>query len=930
MARVIGSAEIRLTANSTGLALEFRRVISQALKEAAATSGEGSTDGVRKDAERTKNRVVGILSGLSSIGQSLSTKLASSLLTAVTSGVQLGLIGVKAGIALAGISSLATGVVGLVGVLGQAAGAAGLLPAAFIAIKTVTATLSLALDGLDESFSALASGDAQAFQESLKGLAPSARSFVTEISKVKPAFDSIKLNLQNTLFQDLGKSVAPLAKTYLPTINEMFQLIGKAGNDAAKSLIQFARDGETAGQVRLLTSDIAASFRELVPAITPAASALLDIGQTGATFLPGLADSVSGLATRFADFIRNAAASGQLSAFFQNALDTIKQLGQVIGAFGQGLVNVFRAADQAGGGFLNGLQSIANAFRDFTGSTEGQAALVSFFSSMRAIIQSVLPVVLSLAQVIGRDLAPILANLAATVGPAFLSVTEGIGTALRGAAPGIAALGQGIATLVNAAGPLIAVFGQIAGSLLGGIGDGLTSLAPAFAEMAKALSAASPSFAELGKGMAAIIKAAAPLLPLIAQLAGVFAGALGAILQQLAPVLEQLATALATGLQAILPQIIPIVTQLAQIFAQLLVQLLPLIPVFLQIVQAVLPLLPPLLQLVAAVLPSLVSLVQGLTPLIVALASVFSNLIPIFTTVVETIIGVLLPPIQLIATVVTAVAEVVANVFDAIAGVIRTVLGAISSVVTSVWSTIVGVFTNAVTTVKNFVVGGFNAIRDFFGRILGDIGRAVGDGIENVIGFFRDLPGKVLGFLGDIAGKAVKAGEDIIGGIIRGLGNFAGKIIDKIGSIVSDAWDAVVDFFDIFSPSKLAIRTFEFVGEGMVIGLDNMSKDVKNAALSLSQTAVDGLNEPISAGLTLNPPILGNNLTGAAQGVAGGLVLNQNITMLPGANVQQFSAEVWRRAALSVASGNSLLDVSQQSVQSGLAAPGSVVSFAGV
>lgn len=932
IARVIGTASIRLTAEGKGLAQQFRRIIATAVKEATADLGDlgdGSTKGIERDADRTSKSVRGILGNLFSFGASGASSLASGILSAVTAGGQLALIGTKAGIALAGISSLVTGVVGLVGVLTQAAGAAAILPAAFVAIKAVSATLKLAVDGVGDSFSALASGDAQAFQESLKGLAPTARAFVTEVAKIKPAFDKIKLTTQDALFSHLAETVKPLAQRYLPLIKDFMIDIGISANGAARSVLDFANSGEVAGQTRLFLNNIAKAFDNLKPVMADVLSAFLDIGQVGSDFLPGLTQGIAGAASSFAEFIRESAASGQLTTFIQNAINTIKQLGQVLVQFGGGFAAVFNAAQQAGGGFLNGLLAIGTAFNRFVSSAEGQEALVSFFTAMRSIISSVLPVVTSLASVIGRDLAPILANLAATIGPAFLPVVEGLGTALRAAGPGIATFAKGFADVIKAAAPLLGIFGQIAGIIAGALGQALSAIAPAIASMAKPLADAMPAFEELGKGLGEIIKAAAPLFPVIAQLAGVLAGALGQALQAVAPAIAAMAQALATGLLAIMPQLAPIITTVATTLGQLLTALVPLIPAFLQILSAILPILPPLLQLVAAILPSLVSLANALVPIITAVASVFANLIPIFSEVVQTILGILLPPIQLIATVAAQVAQIVAAVFDSMAGVIRNVFGAIGSFISGIWGTIVNVFTSAVNAIGNFVRGGFNSIRDFFGNIMGNIATAVGNGINNVIGFFRDLPGKVLGFLGDIANKAVDAGANIVKGIIRGLGNLAGAIIDKITSIISDAWDAVVDFFDIFSPSKLAIRTFEFVGEGMVIGLDNMSKDVKNAATDLSKSALDGLNGPIAAGLNLPlPDVLGGD--GAAQGGglgAGGIILQQTNVMRPGADVVQFSGEVWKRGAQDLASGNSTLNVGQRSVQRGVAMPGSVVDL---
>ena len=868
MAKIIGEASIRLRAETKGLAVEIRRLVTNAIKE--GTSGitaESPTKAIADDAEKDGNRITGVLGRILGAGRGL----ASGLIGVATSGARLALTGAAAGVALAGVTSLVTGLVGLIGAAGQAAGVVGLLPAAFVAVKAVSATLTLALSGVSESFAALASGDMAAFQESLKKLAPSARSFVTEVAKVKPAFDKIKLNLQQTAFEGLSRSIAPLAQRYLPLTNQFFQAIGQSANQGAKSLLDFANNGEVAGQVQLFAQDIATAFNQLMPALAPAASGLLDLGQTGAQFLPQLTQWISSLAVRFGEFMREAAGSGRLEAFFQTAIDTAKQFGQVIqNVFGI-LKSVFGAAQTAGGGFLNSLVEITGRVREFLASGEGQSALIGFFSAMREIIAAVLPLFTTLAGVIGRDVAPLLAQLAKTLGTALQPVFQALGPAIQAATPGILALAE---------------------------------------------------------GLAAMLEAVAPLLPVIGQLAGIVGGALGAVFKAIAPVIQQVATILQAQLAKFLPVLMPVIEQFATALGQVLTALLPMIPVFFQLLAALLPILPPLLQLVAAILPPLISLVQALTPIVVALGQVFAALIPIITEIVQVILGVLIPPIELIATAVSTAASIVSNVFTAMAGLITNVLSAIGSFITGIWQTIVGVFQTAVSTVGNVVNTAFTRVRSFIGDIMGGIGRAVSDGISNVVRFFSELPGKVLGFLGDLANQAVKAGENIIGGIIRGLGNLASAIWNKIKQIVSDAWDSVLDFFGINSPSTLAIWTFEQVGRGIVKGLDNMTKPVENAATALASSAMDALNPLSNGSLNLNASALGGD--GAALGVGGGVgtfILNQNNTMLPGADVNQFAAEVWRRGAADLASGNSALNVAQQSVQSGLAAPGSVVNL---
>jgi len=852
MARIIGVAGIRLVADQRGLAANMRVILREALTDATRGIGPGSTQGIEDDSNRTATRIKKLFAEtFSSI-----RGLAGRVNNAVAAGTRLTLIGAAAGTALAGVTSLTTGLIGLVAAAGQAAGVIGLLPAVLLAVKAGTATVQLGMVGMGEAFKAVGSGDAAALNEALKKLSPSAAAFVREVNKVKPAFDAMRLNIQEALFKGLSGSIAQLATQYLPIANRLFAGLGTEMNKAAKEAISFATSARAVGQTNVLVDNIKASFAGLVPAIRPALSAFLDISQVGSNFLPRLSQSIAGAAASFGEFIRGAAASGQLQQFFENAIATVQQLGAILVQFGAGLGAVFSAAQASGAGILDTLLQVGTAFNRFASSAAGQSALTEFFASMRSIIAAVIPVVLTIAQVVGTTLAPILADIARTILPVLNVVIQQFGAALQAARPGIQALVQGLATLLEVFGPTI-------------------------------------TFA--------------------VQLAGILGGVLGRVLQTLAPVLARVAEALLSGLIAIMPKLEPLIIQVADALVQVIDAALPLIPVF--------------LQLVAAVLPPLVGLIEALAPIVVELARVLAALLPPITAVVVTILNILIPPIQFLAAVVAQTAGAVADVFQALSGTVTAILTALGAVISGIWGTIVNIFTGAVNIIGGIVRGAFEGIRSFIAGALSGIGNAVRSGLDAVVGFFSRLPGQVLGFLGNLASDAFNAGVNIIKGIVNGLGSIAGSIVNKLKQIVSQAWDAVLSFFGISSPSKLAERTFRFVGEGAIVGLEKITPDVVAAAADLAASAMDAMGSGLAGGLTLSGS---GGLGGGGTAGGGGVVLNQVNVMREGADVTQFASEVARLGAQRLAVGASSLPVSVGSVQSGIAGPGTVFGVGGI
>jgi phage-related protein len=915
VARVIGEAKIRLSIEGAGLGAAIKREIKQASRE--AFSG-GIFDDADKEADATSKRVgsrfTSMFGKLTSLGKSFGSVLAS--------GAKLASIGAAAGAGLAGITSLTTGVIGLIGVLGNAAGVAGLLPAAFAGFLAVSTTIKLGTQGISESFKALASGDVAKFNESLKGLAPSAQEFVKSIKGIKPEFDKMQLQVQQNLFDGLGKGVQNLATRYLPVARDLFGSLATTINAAGKEAISFADDGETVGQVSLLVDSLKSSFANLVPAVKPVLSAFLDIGQVGGSFLPQITAGVSGLAIKFGDFIRTAASSGALSDFFQTAIDTVKQLGTVLkNVFGI-FRGVFEAAQASGGGFLNNLVEITGQIKEFVNSAQGMTALTTFFSSMKAVVAAVLPVFLQLAQVVGTTLVPIIANLATTIGPALVPVVQALGVALQAAAPGIAALGQGFAALIQGIAPALPAIGQLAAVLGQGLGQVMATLGPVIGQFAQVLAGVLaqaippliPIITSLVQIIGQILTAVAPLIPPIVQLAAAALGPLLTIIQALIPPFQLLINNVLKAIQPILPVIANAFAQLGaalaplagalgqavvQIFSALLPVLNPLITAILAIVQAVIPLIPPL-----------ITIIQTLAPIIA-----------LFAQLTATIIGFIASAITPLANAFGVVASVIAGamnvVLSVISGVVNTVTAIFSgllTIVSSIWNTISSTITGIVGRIGSFISSGFQGFVNTVKTAFTNIVNAVSSGVSSAVSFVAQLPGKILSAVGNFASLLFNAGRDLLQGLINGITGMVKGVIDKVVSVGKSILSGIKGALGISSPSKEMAKIGVFIGEGLIKGIDKITPAVNNAASALANGVTDTMGAPLNMAFATNPTgASGNNLTAIP-----GTGMIQNNYMLPGTDVKQFADTVLRRANTDLLSGASTFSVQRQGVQDGV------------
>jgi len=320
-----------------------------------------------------------------------------------------------------------------------------------------------------------------------------------------------------------------------------------------------------------------------------------------------------------------------------------------------------------------------------------------------------------------------------------------------------------------------------------------------------------------------------------------------------------------------------------EVAADLLVRLEPFIVAFADAVgvylAGALQAIQPVLQLFADVLgflgPSLGPVVAGLYAANKAIAA---------ARVVWAALNVVMDmnPFLLIAAAVVALALLIYQNWDAIkeflAGVWQWIADTAKAIWQWIYESIVQPVINAFTAVVEWFtkmgafIGGMmsaalQAVKDAWnwiqqkfidaGRAIGD---AVGSAVENVLSFFRSLPGNILNFLTSLPGKMLQVGKDIIMGIVHGLENAAHWIWDKITEIASDAWNAVTDFFSISSPSKLTQWGGQMIGQGLANGIASMTGKVVQAASTMAQAVSEeltGASATMAANLALTGDVSG-------------------------------------------------------------------------
>jgi hypothetical protein len=413
-----------------------------------------------------------------------------------------------------------------------------------------------------------AAGGVDAFAEAMSHLSPEAQAVVREIIKLKPAFDSLKLDVQQHLFEGLAEELDATAHSLLPDVRRSLDDSADSLNTMAKGVGAAARELAEDGTLGKALDGANKGLRNLtgIPGMVVTA-----VGQLGAAAAPAfdrLTKLAADAAARVSNRLTNAAKSGALEESIDFAIDLFGQLFGVIGNVIKLVENIFAPAVSSGDNFLGVLQDITGQLDDATKAKGFQDAMGALFGVIGEIGKTAGPLLLQALAV----LEPVLVHL----GPPAMRLVDALGKALS---PVIDALGpllltaaDGVGALADKADPLI----ELAGTLAAALGPALQPILDALVTVIGDL-----PIEELADSLSLILVPVLAALPgVIKPLADMIAQNLGVELQDLADLLVDNAPAFAQlGLEVVnlLVALTPLLTQLGVLNTDLLVATAPLI-----------------------------------------------------------------------------------------------------------------------------------------------------------------------------------------------------------------------------------------------------------------------------------------------------------------------------------------------------------------
>jgi TP901 family phage tail tape measure protein len=154
---------------------------------------------------------------------------------------------------------------------------------------------------------------------------------------------------------------------------------------------------------------------------------------------------------------------------------------------------------------------------------------------------------------------------------------------------------------------------------------------------------------------------------------------------------------------------------------------------------------------------------------------------------------------------------------------------------------------------KDKVVEAVTGLKDAFFEKVGAAVSFVKDSFNGVVDFFAELPGKVFGAIGNLLERLYNFGRDMVQGIIDGVQSLAGTLWDKFVDIVTAPYEGAKKLLGIRSPSTLFMELGKNVSLGFAAGITSELGVVNTAAGALAaatSVSVSG-NQPRGAVVNL-------------------------------------------------------------------------------
>lgn len=610
----------------------------------------------------------------------------------------------------------------------------------------------------------------------------------TVLEDLGPSFESLQDSISTSFWGEAEGAVRSLIVNGLEALtpaisdvaSQMGAMTGAVASAAQDHLPGFQASLGYLAEAMDIGGDGAGAFTD----------ALLTLGETGAKYLPSIAEWANGVAYSFQNWVQAKTESGEMDKAIQSAAKTFGTLKDIVFDLAGILGGVFSA--MAAGS--SPLSAIADGLDRANAAVNGplwQGTLTTIFSAMGTAASYAFQGVGSLGQAF-VSLAPTLSTILPLVGQIIEVGLNGISTALQNPAfqGGLESFFNNVLIAVQALAPAMPALGEAFGALATVGGELLAAVAPLIAELVEQLA---PVMTQL----------AALLAPIIEQLAA----ALMPVIQALGPVLSALFAVLGPLINDLLAAIVPAIQP---IVASIMSALIPAFQLIGTVVRALLPIVVPVVNNIRDTITSMMKIIQGVINVVMGIIT--GNWSQAWN----------------------GIKQIGSGVWNFISSSFRNFGSLLKSIAQAAWNLLGSV-----------ISAGWNAIKSGASAAWNGIKSVVSTGVNGVVNFVKNLPNNIKSIFSSAGSWLISAGKNIIQGFINGLKSMFGSVKSTLGGLTSKltSWKGPEPVDKV-----LLTPTGELIMKGFVKGLESQYGTVRKSLAGLTED----IAKPATIGLNAN------------------------------------------------------------------------------
>lgn len=177
-----------------------------------------------------------------------------------------------------------------------------------------------------------------------------------------------------------------------------------------------------------------------------------------------------------------------------------------------------------------------------------------------------------------------------------------------------------------------------------------------------------------------------------------------------------------------------------------------------------------------------------------------------------------------------------------VVGILQGIAKRLPEVIQAGINVVVAFIKGITSAIPQLVDAGYKAAID----LVNGIANSIRDNTPLVIEAMNNLLSACAEAVGMYVGNFAEAGRQIMAGFRKGIEGSIGSVKDSIVNGVTGAWNNVLNFFGIHSPSTLAAEAGKFIDEGLALGLSKYSNVAGDAATDVAKETSNSLSDALA------------------------------------------------------------------------------------